>query len=115
MKLALFTQSEINPIHLLIIGDSEEKRQHLASSLSGRGVEIAGHSVPEALRDDQYFQPDLAVVDVEPKGLPDVLARLRVAEPFAQVPVLVAGKNLGQNPGLAGVRPQFCADAMRAG
>jgi DNA-binding NtrC family response regulator len=95
---------------LLIISDSGDHLSRLRSSLSGSNVEITGALSQEEIDQAYRRRHDLAVVDVGPGDLSEILKSLRSSRVHAETTVLVEASRLsGGEHQLAGVLPQYRA------
>jgi len=96
-------------LSLLIISDSRDHLKQLQSSLSGNKVEITGVLSQEEISQAYGRKHDLAVVDVGPGDLSEILKSLRASKGHAEATVLVTGSRFSCEPQLAGVLPQYRA------
>lgn len=94
---------------LLIVSDEPKHLKALQSELSVNGVEITNATTTEEVRLACISGHDLAVVDVEPGKVIDVLETLRGSEGHGDISVLVDTSRLQEDPSLAGVLPTFRA------
>lgn len=113
LKQALQKQPQHKPIRLmprlLIVTDSQLRANHLLVALRVTDIEITVTTTPDELRRATEEEHDLAVVDVEAKELPGVLAALRATAFHAEVPILVEISRVAQTPQLSGVMPRYRA------
>jgi DNA-binding NtrC family response regulator len=94
---------------LLIVSDEPNHLKVLQSELGMGEVEITNATTAEEVRRACRGGHDLAVVDVEPGIVVDVLETLRGSEGYSEISVLVNKSRLGMEPSLAGVLPAFRA------
>lgn len=98
-----------NHSRLLIVSDEPVHLKALQSELGAVGVEITNATTPEEVRQACYSAHDLAVVDVAPGNVIDILETLRNADGHGDISVLVDTSRLSEEPSLAGVLPMFRA------
>lgn len=102
--------SESAPIvSLLIISDSHAHLKKLQSALSGSSVEITEAYSMQEIADACGSNHDLAVVDVGPTKLPEVLRTLRSSQGNVDASVLVPSDRSSSEPKLAGVLARYRA------
>ncbi len=94
---------------LLIVSDCTERMRSLSASLAMVEVEITVAATLEELNCACRGSHDLAVVDVGPELLFDVLKILRNCAGCANVPLLVEADRGLDDPRLAGVLPAYRA------
>lgn len=94
---------------LLIVSDEPNHLSTLQSELSGGEVEITKATTAEEVRRACHGGHDLAVVDVAPGKVVDVLETLRGSEGYGDISVLVDNSRIVAEPSLAGVLPTFRA------
>jgi CheY-like chemotaxis protein len=94
---------------LLIVSDKPTHLKVLQSELGMGEVEITNATTAEEVRRACRGGHDLAVVDVEPGMVVDILETLRGSEGYSEISVLVDKSRLGMEPRLAGVLPTFRA------
>ena len=94
---------------LLIVSDTPEHLINLRAGLSGGEVEITSATSAEELRYACHAPHDVAVVDVAPGRLVNVLRALRDSEENKNASVLVETSRLMPEPGLAGILPAYRA------
>jgi CheY-like chemotaxis protein len=94
---------------LLIVSDKPTHLKVLQSELEMGEVEITNATTAEEVRRACRGGHDLAVVDVEPGMVVDILETLRGSEGYSEISVLVDKSRLGMEPRLAGVLPTFRA------
>lgn len=97
---------------LLIISDAPDQLNNLRAAFSTAEVEIACVT-PQGLRFACGHQHDLAVVDVGPAQLIDVLKTLRADSGYSEIPVLVDVSRIAAEPVPAGVLPKYRAMPCR--
>lgn len=98
-----------NPARLLLVSDEPKHLKALQAELSCNGVEITKATTTEELRLACHLIHDLAVVDVAPGNVVDVLETLRGSATHGEISVLVETSRLQEDPSLAGVLPTFRA------
>ena len=94
---------------LLIVSDEPNHLKTLQAELGMGEVEITNATNAEEVRRACRGGHDIAVVDVEPGIVIDVLETLRGSEGYSEISVLVNSSRLGMEPSLAGVLPSFRA------
>lgn len=101
----------MQPSHsrLLIVSDEPKHLKALQLELSVNGVEITNATTMEEVRHACSTGHDLAVVDVAPGKVIDVLETLRGSDGHSHISVLVDTSRLLEDPSLAGVLPMFRA------
>lgn len=100
---------QIRQPRLLIISDSADRLMALNASLNVGEVEITNATYPYEHKRLLPGQPHLAVVDVGPAYLVEVLKALRLSPGCAEIPILVEASRISAEPGLVGVLPQYRA------
>jgi DNA-binding response OmpR family regulator len=95
--------------HLLLISDAPERLQFLTSAFAGRGVDTTTIASAEELSRNHDASHDLAIVDVAPEQLAEVLKTLRENERHTRIPVLVERSRLEAERSLASVLPAYRA------
>lgn len=98
-----------SPSRLLIVSDEPKHLNILQSELGINGVEITNATTTEEVRRACASAHDLAVVDVAPGKVVDILETLRGSETHGDISVLVDTSRLLEDPSLAGVLPMFRA------
>ena len=98
-----------NPARLLLVSDEPKHLKALQAELGGIGVEITKATTTEEVRLACFSLHDLAVVDVAPGSVVDVLETLRASATHGEISVLVETSRLQEEPSLAGVLPMFRA------
>jgi DNA-binding response OmpR family regulator len=94
---------------LLIVTDSSERLSYLSSALSTSCSEItSAKSEEEVIRACQE-RHDLAIVDVAPERLTEMLGIVRASAGHAEIPLLVAIGRIAAEPGVTGVLPKYRA------
>ncbi len=93
---------------LLIVSDAPDRLNNLRAAFSTAEVEIASVT-PQGLRLACGSQYDLAVVDVGPVQLIDVLKTMRANNDLSEIPVLVDVSRITAEPVPAGVLPKYRA------
>src|SRR5262245_7489422 len=94
---------------LLLISDVPERLQRLESRLRICEVALTRVGSAEEVTDSCRREHDLAIVDVEPQHLAEVLKTLRESEGHASIPVLVERSRLTHDAALAGILPAYRA------
>ncbi len=94
---------------LLIVSDEPKHLKTLQAELGMGEVEITNATNAEEVRRACRGGHDIAVIDVEPGIVVDVLETLRSSEGYSEISVLVDNSRLGREPSLAGVLPAFRA------
>ncbi|HWQ35760.1 MAG TPA: response regulator [Blastocatellia bacterium] len=94
---------------LLIVTDSSERLGYLSSALSTSRSEITSARSPEEVRRACQERHDLAIVDVTPEQLPEVLGIVRASAGHAEIPLLVAIGRIAADPAVTGVLPKYRA------
>ncbi len=94
---------------LLIVSDEPNHLKVLQAELGMGEVEITNATTAEEVRRACRGGHDIAVVDVEPGIVIDVLKSLRGSEGYSEISVLVDKSRLVTEPSLAGVLPTFRA------
>jgi DNA-binding NtrC family response regulator len=94
---------------LLIVSDEPSHLKTLQAELGIGEVEITNATTTEEVRHACREGHDLAVIDVEPGIVVDVLETLRGSEGHGEISVLVDNSRLGAEPRLAGVLSTFRA------
>ncbi|MBL8203198.1 MAG: hypothetical protein JNM09_03145 [Blastocatellia bacterium] len=94
---------------LLIVSDEPSHLKTLQAELGMGEVEITNATNTEEVRRACHGGHDLAVVDVKPGIVVDVLETLRGSEGYGEISVLVDNSRLVMEPSLAGVLPAFRA------
>jgi hypothetical protein len=94
---------------LLIVSDEPKHLKALQAELGVGEVEITNATTMEEVRCACRGGHDLAVVDVAPGKVVDVLETLRGSEGYGDISVLVDKSRLATEPSLAGVLPTFRA------
>ncbi|MGH9852060.1 MAG: hypothetical protein ACREBD_19665 [Blastocatellia bacterium] len=95
--------------HLLIVTDCSDRLQGLKASIQTDEVDITGAASPEELSSACHHEHDLAVIDVGPDRLPEVLCTLRSSERHSKISLLVEASRIVVAPGLAGLLPKYRA------
>ena len=93
---------------VLLVSDSPERLRLLSASLSSNEIEIVGVCSVSALRDECRSGHTLAVVDVAPAVLPQVLKLIRTSVGHGEIPILVEASGLNRAED-AGVLPHYRA------
>lgn len=93
---------------VLIISDSAERIPHLQVGFDSQEVEIASAVFPEEWEYVSGERHDLAVVDVGPALLEQLLGNLRASKEHAEIPVLVEQSKIAAEP-VPGVLPKYRA------
>ena len=94
---------------LLIVSDEPNHLKALQAELGRGEVEVTHATSAEEVRRACRGGHDIAVIDVEPGIVVDVLETLRGSEGYGEISVLVDNSRLGTDPSLAGVLPAFRA------
>ena len=94
---------------LLLISDVPERLQRLESTLRICEVALTRAGTAEELTESCRREHDLAIIDVEPERLAEVLKTVRESEGHASIPVLVECSRLTLDSALAGVLPAYRA------
>ncbi|HEX4951510.1 MAG TPA: hypothetical protein VFZ34_32935 [Blastocatellia bacterium] len=94
---------------LLLVSDQPQHLKTLQTELNTGEVEITNATSPEEVRRACHAGHDIAVIDVEPGMVVDVLKTLRGSEGYSDISVLVDNSRLLTDPSLAGVLPMFRA------
>jgi DNA-binding response OmpR family regulator len=94
---------------LLLISDAPERMRTLASAFTLVEVEMTKVATTEELTRSCNRNHDLAIVDVAPRRLTEILKTLRESERHARIPVLVDRSRLTDDGSLASVLPQYRA------
>jgi hypothetical protein len=94
---------------LLLVCDSAAGTARLRSALNLGAVEIVSVVHCEELRRVGGQEYALAIVDVTPTKLVDVLKTIRANEGLAELPVFVQAGGISAEAGFAGVLPQYRA------
>ncbi|MCI0660691.1 MAG: hypothetical protein L0220_06430 [Acidobacteria bacterium] len=81
----------------------------LRSALEGGGVEITGVSTLQELDLACLSEHDLAIVDVQPAQIRQVLKTLRASAGHSSISLLVEASRINDEPDLAGVFPEYRA------
>lgn len=94
---------------LLIICDSADRLMKLRSPLNTGDVEITSVSSLQELEGACRSEHDLAIVDVQPARIREVLQALRANIRHAGISLLVEVSRVIDDPDLAGVLPKYRA------
>ncbi len=94
---------------LLLVSDEPTHLKSLQAELGMGEVEITNATTAEEVRRACRSGHDIAIVDVEPGIVIDVLKSLRGSEGNREISVLVDNSRLLTDPSLAGVLPTFRA------
>ena len=94
---------------LLLITDSNERLSKLRSLLNPEVFDITNVSSSEGLDRACLGQHCIAVIDVGPDRIIEVLSLLRGSKEHTMIPLLVEASRISTEQRLAGVLPQFRA------
>jgi DNA-binding response OmpR family regulator len=94
---------------LLLVCDSAERLSALRARLKADEFEVTSVASPEELRRACRVRHQLAVVDVSPGRIVEVLRTVRASAEQADVSVLVESSRLASKPKLAGVLAEYRA------
>lgn len=94
---------------LLLVSDEPNHLKILQAELGTGEVEITNATTAEEVRRACHGGHDIAVVDVEPGIVVDVLETLRGSEGYGEISVLVENSRLLTEPSLAGVLSTYRA------
>jgi DNA-binding NtrC family response regulator len=94
---------------LLLISDAPERMRNLASAFRLGEVEMTKVSSAEELNHNSDCVYDVAIVDVAPRRLAEILKALRESEQHTRIPVLVERSRLANDGSLASVLPSYRA------
>jgi hypothetical protein len=94
---------------LLIVTDCQDRVTGLRALLYTDEVEITSTASPEEFSRACHCEHDLAVVDVSPVRLPEVLKALRGSRGHAAISVLVEASRVVTEPSLTGLLPKYRA------
>jgi hypothetical protein len=94
---------------LLIVTDCSDRLTGLRALLQADGVELTSAVSSEEFSRACHHEHDLAVVDVSPARLPEVLKALRGSLGHATISVLVEASRIVAEPGLNGILPKYRA------
>jgi hypothetical protein len=98
-------------LQLLMVADSANHLEELITALGGQGVGITAVVLPADPPDLHADLHDLAVIDVSPTKLKELLMNFRQPGKARELPLLVAARSVSAAPELLGVLPQFRAMA----
>lgn len=103
----------VNKPRLLLVSDSIERLTRLRTLLESTEIEITDLLAIDELNQACRAQHCLAVIDVGPERLVEVLEALRRSAEHAAIPLLVEAGRISNDPGpavnLAGVLPSYRA------
>src|SRR5262249_42166569 len=94
---------------LLLISDSAERLLRLRLLLSANNFEVTGVNPGDDLRKACRVQHCMAMVDVGPERIVEVLGVIRGSKAHAAIPLLVEVGRISADFGLAGVLPSYRA------
>jgi len=94
---------------LLLISDAPERMQTMESAFNLGEAEMTKATSAEDLTHFCNCDHELAIVDVEPHRLADILKTLRASDGHQRIPVLVERSRLTQDRSLACVLPAYRA------
>lgn len=103
------TSDPTNSRSLLLVGDVPERLQRLESMLGISEIAMTRARSVEELAESCHHAHDLAIIDVEPQRLPEVLRTLRESSGHADIPLLVDRSRMAHDSTLAGVLPTYRA------
>lgn len=99
----------IRKLRLFIISDSSERLGWMRASLAVDEIDITSAISPEEFNRACAGRHDLAVIDVGPASLGEMLRGLRASAGHAEISVLVKMSRLAAEPDLAGLLPKYRA------
>ena len=94
---------------LLLVTDSESYQQQLTNAFNATGINITVATSVEECEEACRENHDIAIIDIPPTHLKDVLQSLRASATHANIPLLVDIGRISSDRSLAGVLPQFRA------
>jgi DNA-binding response OmpR family regulator len=106
-------KTETHRTQLLIISDCAERESKLRAALDASEIEITTLKAPDRLSRVARRGYDLAIVDVGLERIAGILQVLRSKAEFAGIPVLVECSRISNEPGFAGLLPQYRAMPCR--
>ncbi len=96
-------------LQLLLVSDSESYQQQLNNAFNATGINITVATSVEECEKACRENHDIAIIDIPPAHLKEVLQSLRASATHANIPLLVDIGRISSDRSLAGVLPQFRA------
>ncbi len=106
-------EAETGKTQLLIISDCAERESKLRAALDAGEIEITTLNSSSRLSRLLRRRYDLAIVDVGLERIARILQVLRSKAEFAGIPLLVECSRISNEPGFAGLLPQYRAMPCR--